>query len=296
MSPLSRRRRSRWVDDGPGCQRSACDGGYGASIARPRRCAFCAGTSCADSPALESPSPLRRGRRAGDDAACGTGRVLSHRSRHSGHRARTSVARRRDRYAEFGIATTPSSISKTPSTPPTGPTPPPPRRSSKSTAIGCAMSLMGSTASFGRWCICARSIRATSASHRCWATSVATATAWVTLMPRLGDCPSAPASWRRRARRWSPNGSSARACDGGCVAGKPFSPCARSFKAADSTTRGLCSRDRIEHRCRVLTMWCPFAVQAFTSNDQFRGHTRQDLLELHGTKCSCSGPFIAVRP
>ena len=46
-------------------------------------------------------------------------------------------------------STTPSSISKTPSTPPTGPTPPPPRRSSRSIVIGCAMSLMGSTASFG---------------------------------------------------------------------------------------------------------------------------------------------------
>ena len=38
-------------------------------------------------------------------------------------------------------------------------------------------------------------------------------------------------------------------------------------------TRGLCSRNRIEHKCRVLTMWCPFAVQIFTSNDQSRTHT-----------------------
>ena len=35
-------------------------------------------------------------------------------------------------------------------------------------------------------------------------------------------CPSAPASSRRPARPWSPNGSSAPACDGGRVAGKPF--------------------------------------------------------------------------
>ena len=110
----------------------------------------------------------------------------------------------------------------TPSTPPTEPTPPRPRRSSRSIAIGCAMSLMGSTASFGRWSICARSIRATSESHRCWAISVAIATAWATLMPRPGDCPSAPASWRRRARLWSPNGSNAPACDGVCAAGNPF--------------------------------------------------------------------------
>ena len=70
--------------------------------------------------------------------------------------------------------------------------------------------------------ICARSLRATSESHRCWATSVAIATACATPMPRPGDCPSAPASWRRRARLWSPNGSNAPACDGGRVAGKPF--------------------------------------------------------------------------
>ena len=43
-----------------------------------------------------------------------------------------------------------------------------------------------------------------------------------TPMPRPGDCPSAPASWRPRARLWSPNGSSAPACDGGRAAGKPF--------------------------------------------------------------------------
>ena len=112
--------------------------------------------------------------------------------------------------------------SKTPSTPPTGPTPPRPRRSSRSIAICCAMSLMGSTPSSGRCSICARSLRATSESHRCWATSVAIATACATPMPRPGDCPSAPASWRRRARPWSPNGSNAPACDGGRVADKPF--------------------------------------------------------------------------
>ena len=92
----------------------------------------------------------------------------------------------------------------------------------RSIAICCAMSLMGSTASFGRCSICARSLRATSESHRCWATSVAIATACATPMPRPGDCPSVPASWRRRARLWSPNGSNAPACDGGRVAGKPF--------------------------------------------------------------------------
>ena len=89
---------------------------------------------------------------------------------------------------EPSTSTTPSSISKTPTTPPTGPTPPPPRHSSRSTAIGCGMRLMGSTASFGRWSICARSLRATSESHRCWATSMVTAIAWVTPMPRPGDC------------------------------------------------------------------------------------------------------------
>ena len=111
---------------------------------------------------------------------------------------------------------------KTPSTPPTGPTPPRPWRSSRSIAICCAMSLMGSTASFGRWSICARSLRATSESHRCWATSVAIATAWATPMPRPGGCPSAPASWRRPARLSSPSGSNAPACPGGRAADKPF--------------------------------------------------------------------------
>ena len=70
--------------------------------------------------------------------------------------------------------------------------------------------------------ICARSLRATSESHRFWATSMAIATACATPMPRPGDCPSAPASWRRRARPWSPNGSNAPACDGGRVADPPF--------------------------------------------------------------------------
>ena len=55
--------------------------------------------------------------------------------------------------------------------------------------------------SFGRCSICARSHPGrASESHRCWATSAAIATAWATPMPRTRDCPSAPASWRRRAR------------------------------------------------------------------------------------------------
>ena len=57
------------------------------------------------------------------------------------------------------------------------------RRSSRSIAICCAMSLMGSTASFGRCSICAEVSGQRSESHRCWATSVAIATAWATPMP-----------------------------------------------------------------------------------------------------------------
>ena len=88
---------NRWADDEPRSRRSACAGRRRCAgcIARPRRCTFCEGNSCADSLALGSPSGPRRCRGARGDVACGTERANWHRSRHSGRRSRTSIARRR---------------------------------------------------------------------------------------------------------------------------------------------------------------------------------------------------------
>ena len=64
-------------------------------------------------------------------------------------------------------------------------------------------------------------VRAERASARCCATSGATATACAMPTIRPGICPSAPASSRPPARRWSRNGSSARECAGATPADRP---------------------------------------------------------------------------
>ena len=118
----------------------------------------------------------------------------------------------------------------------------------KKIAICCAMSLMGCHPGV------VRSLRATSESQ---------VLGYFRNRHRMGyadakarDCPSAPASWRRRATA-SPNGSNAPACDGGrrAALARPnaWSLLAQSYRTPVS-----------------LTMWCPFAVQTFTSNDQSR--------------------------